>query len=370
MAYVRKRGSSYQITITFRPAPDMTAGQAEETAFRLADEFDMMCETDRISPEMTLSQFCERYLEIKKNVLAERTYKQYVVIINNLICKYMGSLKLNEVKIYHVQNLVNILSRSGVKPATIKRKLAVLQSVMKLAENLDLIESSPIKLNKLTMPKITRPKTEIFTNNETSEMLERLEKEPLQFRLAVQLAIITGARRGEITALKYSDFDFDNCTVTISRSAYKTAGEPVKTKAPKDNESRTIAITSEILHLVRMTKIINRADLNDWIFTDECNNLLNPQRLSTRFFSFLRKNGFKHKKFHALRHTSATLLLSGGVNIKQVQERLGHGNIKTTQIYIHCIPEADRTATDILRSMLIKSNNSVVDEEETIQNAG
>lgn len=270
MAYVRKRGSSYQITITFKPASDMTVEQAEETAFRLADEFDMMCETDRISPEMTLAPFCEMYLDIKKNVLAERTYRQYIVVINNLICKYMGNLKLNEVKIYHVQNLVNILSNSGIKPATIKRKLAVLQSVMKLAENLDLIDSSPIKLNKLTMPKITKPKTEIFTKNETSEMLERLEKEPMQFRLAVQLAIITGARRGEITALKYSDFDFDNCTVTVSRSAYKTTGEPVKTKSPKDNESRTIAVTAEILHLVRMSKIMNRADLNDWIFIDVC----------------------------------------------------------------------------------------------------
>lgn len=368
MAYVRKRGSSYQITVTFKSSPDMTAEQAEETAFRLADEFDMMCETDRISPEMTLEKFCGMYLEIKKNVLAERTYKQYISIINNLICKYMGKLKLSEIKIYHVQNLVNILSKSGIKPVTIKRKLAVLQSVMKLAENLDLISSSPVKLNKLTMPKITKPKTEIFTKNETSEMLEYLEKEPVQFRLAIQLAIITGARRGEITALKYSDFDFDNCTVTISRSAYKVTGEPVKTKAPKDNESRTIAITAEILHLVRMAKIMNGASLNDWIFTSESGNLINPQRISTAFFGFLKKNGFKHRKFHALRHTSATLLLSGGVNIKQVQERLGHGNIKTTQIYIHCIPEADRTATDILRSMLIKSNNPVA--EESMQNAG
>lgn len=370
MAYVRKRGNSYQITVTFRSSPNMTAEQAEETAFRLADEFDMMCESDRISPEMTLSQFCEMYLEIKKNVLAERTYTQYKAVINHLICKHMGHLRLNDVKTYHIQHFVNILSNSGVKPTTVKRKLAVLQSVMKLAENLDLISVSPVRLSKLTMPKITRPKTEIFTKNETSEMLEYLEKEPVQFRLAIQLAIITGARRGEIAALKYSDFDFDNCTVTISRSAYKLTGQPVKVKAPKDNESRTIAVTSEILNIVRMIKIMNGADWNDWIFTSESGSLINPQRLSVKFFSFLRKNGFKHRKFHALRHTSATLLLSGGVNIKQVQERLGHGNIKTTQIYIHCIPEADRTATDILRSMLIKSSNAVADAEESMQNAG
>lgn len=366
MAYVRKRGNSYQITITFKPAPEMTAKEAEETVFRLADNFDMMCETDRISPEMTLSQFCEMYLDIKKNVLAERTYTQYKAIINNLICNHMGKLKLNEIKTYHIQQFVNILNESGVKPATVKRKLAVLQSVMKLAENLDLIEISPVKVNKLTLQKPQKPQTEIFTREETSEILEKLDSEPAKFRLAVQTAIITGARRGEIAGLKYSDFDFINNTVTVSRSAYKVAGQPVRTKAPKDNESRKIAITSEILDLVRMVKLLSGAGENDFIFTEnEC--LINPQRISTAFFSFLKKNGLKHRKFHALRHTSATLLLAGGVNIKQVQNRLGHGNIKTTQIYIHCIPEADKTATDILRSMLIKSN--ATDESDQIQNA-
>ncbi len=64
-------------------------------------------------------------------------------------------------------------------------------------------------------------------------------------------------------------------------------------------------------------------------------------------------HGLKHRKFHSLRHTSATLLLYGGVNLKQVQARLGHGDISTTNKYLHCIQEADEQAAEVLDSMLI-----------------
>lgn len=65
------------------------------------------------------------------------------------------------------------------------------------------------------------------------------------------------------------------------------------------------------------------------------------------------KNHLKHRKLHSLRHTSATLLLYGGVNIKQVQERLGHGDITTTNKYLHYISEADEQAANVLQDMLI-----------------
>lgn len=87
---------------------------------------------------------------------------------------------------------------------------------------------------------------------------------------------------------------------------------------------------------------------------------MNPQTPTKWFSKFLNKNNLKHRKFHSLRHTSATLLLYGGVNIKQVQGRLGHGNIETTNKYLHYISEADEEASNVLQDMLIthKSNNT------------
>lgn len=75
----------------------------------------------------------------------------------------------------------------------------------------------------------------------------------------------------------------------------------------------------------------------------------------------------KHRKLHSLRHTSATLLLYGGVNIKQVQERLGHGDITTTNKYLHYIAEADEQVANVLHDMLItrKDNNNSDNERKT-----
>lgn len=96
---------------------------------------------------------------------------------------------------------------------------------------------------------------------------------------------------------------------------------------------------------------------------------MNPQTPTKQFSKFLKKNGLRHRKFHSLRHTSATLLLYGGVNLKQVQERLGHGDISTTNKYLHCLAEADEEAANVLQKMLITQTKRE-QEEDTKQKIG
>ena len=88
----------------------------------------------------------------------------------------------------------------------------------------------------------------------------------------------------------------------------------------------------------------------DWILTQWDGTMMHKQTPSARFRKFLKKHGLKVRKFHALRHTSATLLLYSGVNIRQVQSRLGHGNITTTQRYLHAIKDADEEAVNALHA--------------------
>ena len=74
---------------------------------------------------------------------------------------------------------------------------AVLQSIFKQAYKLEIITTNPAKAEKLTLPREVQPKIDIFSKAEAAEMLKCLESEPLAFQTLVQLAIITGARRGE-----------------------------------------------------------------------------------------------------------------------------------------------------------------------------
>lgn len=81
---------------------------------------------------------------------------------------------------------------------------------------------------------------------------------------------------------------------------------------------------------------------------------MNPQTPTKQFSKFLERHGLRHRKFHSLRHTSATLLLYAGVNIKQVQGRLGHGDIETTNKYLYVLEEADVEAAKALDIMLLQ----------------
>lgn len=95
----------------------------------------------------------------------------------------------------------------------------------------------------------------------------------------------------------------------------------------------------------------------NWVFTQWNGEMMNPMTPTKQFSKFLARNGLKHRKFHSLRHTSATLLLYAGVNIKQVQGRLGHGDIETTNKYLHLIEEADVEAVNKLDIMLLPKSD-------------
>lgn len=393
MASIRKRKNSYLIRVscgydtngkqivkymTWKPDKELTTKQAEKEVARQAAIFEEQCKNGVTGTHkgIKLVDFCTMYLDIKRNILAPRTYEYYNNLINNLIVPVLGNIKLSELKTTHIQQFIKYLqSNNNNSPATIKRKLAVLQSILKQAVKLDIIESSPAIAEKLTLPKVVTPKVEIFTKQEAAEMLSCLEDEPLQFQVLVNLAIMTGARLGELTGLKFSDIDYQTNKITIERSVYKVSGQPIRTKAPKDNDIRIIAVNNYCIDLIRLLKsekekqAIEQAEKwnnGNWLFTQRNGKIIYPQTLSKQFSEFLKKNGLKHRKFHSLRHTSATLLLYGGVNIKQVQERLGHGDISTTNKYLHCIAEADEEAANVLQNMLITKRNieTVVEDEE------
>lgn len=406
MPNITKRNDSYLIRVscgynvsgkkitrsmTWKPTQGMTAKQIEKELQKQSLQFEEKCKNGLISndPRLTLADFVPQYLEIVKSRLSPATYNYYERALNTQILPIIGHLKLCNIKPVHVQELINSLSRKpsqkhkrkdGTYPeadktisaATVRRYLTIIQSVLNQATKLEIIPTNPARAEKLTIPKTATPNVEIFTKQEAAEMLACLENEPLQFQVLIQIAIMTGARRGELCALKFSDVDFNTNRITIERAAIKLKGQPITTKPPKDYETRTITVAPYCIELLRelqaekdkeRERLGDKWQGGDWIFTQWNGEIMNPQTPTKWFSKFLDRNGLKHRKFHSLRHTSATLLLYGGVNIKQVQGRLGHGDIETTNKYLHYLSEADSESANVLQNMLIthKSNNADAD---------
>ena len=151
--------------------------------------------------------------------------------------------------------------------------------------------------------------------------------------------------------------------MTISRSAYKLKDEPVRTKAPKSGRARTVTLNAscvELLQRLKQQHLLEQMKLgtawkgDNWVFTQWDGSIMHTQTPSRQFDKFLKKNGIPHRKFHSLRHTSATLLLYNGTDLKTVQERLGHADFTTTNKYLHLVEQADADAVDSLEQLLEK----------------
>ena len=173
-----------------------------------------------------------------------------------------------------------------------------------------------------------------------------------------------------MAALKFSDFDYAGCRLTISRASIKVSGQPIQIKPPKDYEVRTVTVNEHCIELVKMLQAEHERERqrlgskwagDEWLFTQWNGEIMNPQTPTKQFDKFLKKHSLKHRKLHSLRHTSATLLLYGGINIRQVQQRLGHSELETTQKYLHYLSEADVEAVNVLTNMLEPKKDKVID---------
>ena len=358
--------------MTYIPEKGMSKRQIEAEVNRQAVLFEERCKGGEVADSnMKLRDFIPQYLETVSVTMSPTTLHLYEQVIENHIKPRLGNKKLTDIKPLHVQKFIKYLSElesksptndSGkLSATTIRRYLCVLQSIFRLAVKLDIIAVNPTSGAKLTLPKKVTPKIEIFTKAEAAEMLNCLQTEPLQFQTFIQLAIITGARRGELVALKFSDFDYEKCEVTISRAVIKVDGSDYQIKPPKDYEVRTVTVNEHCIELVKQLQAEQEKERerlgskwagDEWLFTKWNGEIMNVQTPTRQFSKFLERHGLKHRKLHSLRHTSATLLLYGGINIRQVQSRLGHSELETTQKYLHHLSEADVEAANVLTNML------------------
>ena len=316
------------------------------------------------------SDFCEIYLTAKKENISSTTFLLYETAIQRILIPKLGHLHLDEIKPFHVQELINFLAtpsgrvdKKGEKlaPATIRRYLTILQSIMTMAWKQEYIQSNPADTRRLEISKIVTPEVEAFSNEEIAEILKMAQLEPIHIHAVIATAIYTGARRGEIAGLKWEDVDFEKRTMYIRRSVVKLVGQEPEIKQPKTISSiRQMAIPQalcDVLQELKKEQDRKKALLGEkwheegFLFTDWCGHVMHPHTPTKQFDKFLKKYGFRHLKFHGLRHSSATYLLSNGCDIKTVSKRLGHTSIDTTNIYVHALAKTDKAAADCFDSI-------------------
>jgi integrase len=170
------------------------------------------------------------------------------------------------------------------------------------------------------------------------------------------LAIHTGMRQGELLALRWQDVDLENAVASVRRTLTRSGGKVVFAEPKTKKSRRSIRLTPQAVealraHLKRQLRDIeilgDRYQDQGLVFTTATGAPINPSNLRQRNFAqLLKRAGLPRIRFHDLRHTCATLLLSRGVHPKFVQELLGHATIAITlDTYSHVMPSmGDSTA--------------------------
>jgi integrase len=172
----------------------------------------------------------------------------------------------------------------------------------------------------------------------------------------IVLAAATGCRRGELLAVQWSDLDLETGLLEISKSLEQTkAGLRVKTT--KSEEPRHIAVPEWALQVLTQHRAEQDKDRalfgsayveNNLIFCQPGGQYYSPDREGARVSELMRKVGLQGVSLHSLRHSHASILLSKGVPISVVSERLGHADQNITlSIYSHALPADSRAAAKI-----------------------
>jgi len=270
---------------------------------------------------------------------------------------FLGSLKINKIKRNTYQNVLNTLHEKGYAHNTLTSIQAVANMIFKYALELDLIHQNPASLAK--MPKKQKTIEDIENTGEEVKFLEK--DELLEFLQAAKnhglyldyqmfsLLAYTGMRSGELLALKWSDINFEESTISITKTLYNPRnmiGEHELLTPKTESSIRVLSMDpflKKILqkHKVEQTKIklLTGKDYRDenFVIAKPSGNPELPQTIGYRMIRLLKKTSLnKIVTPHSLRHTTTSLLIEAGVGVKEIQEILGHSNIQTTMnIYAH-----------------------------------
>lgn len=180
----------------------------------------------------------------------------------------------------------------------------------------------------------------------------------------LHLAVITGARRGELCGLRWSDLDTKRAELLIQRSMYETTEREILEKDMKTHQARRIALDEGTMHELKRHRewMESRSefcgvelDAHAYLFSDHERGVepWRPDRVSLAFRRLCAELELPGIRFHDLRHFAATNLLSAGIDVRTVSSRLGHANASTTLgTYAHFVGAADRNAAEVLGNVI------------------
>lgn len=281
-------------------------------------------------------------------------------------------MKLSKIKPLHLLDFYKYLKENYRKKdgnplsdSTIIKYHKLLNVIFKTAVNWEIISNNPAE--KVKSAKAKKSKSDFYNEDEIKLLIHSLQVEPIKYKAAVMTTITAGLRLGELIGLKLDNIDFEKNTITIEKANQYLPDKGTFTKETNNESSnRTISVRESLIKILKKyqsEQIENQLKCGDlwegtgFIFTQWNGKTMHPDTPSKWFAKFIQKHGLRKITFHQLRHTSATMLINSGINVRVLSARLGHSNTSTTiNIYAHELKSVDKAAADKFEELFF--NNS------------
>ncbi|GHO75601.1 site-specific integrase [Ktedonobacter sp. SOSP1-85] len=305
-------------------------------------------------PQQTLDQFLKYWFEdVYRLAVRPSTYKNTHSLVYNYLIPGLGHVKLQKLTAQKIQTFYAQKMKEGVSAIRVRCIHGALHTALEHARRVKLVSVNVC--TDVQLPSRPKPRHMVLTPEQAALFLQKIRDHELE--ALVTLALTTGMRKGELIGLRWSDIDFDKGMLKVSRAVVYVNNVGFVEGEPKTEASKRIimlpafvlsALSAHHMNLIEKSLDVGKVWVDhDLVFPNDKGDFLMPSALFRRFRKLLKQVGLPDMRFHDLRHSAATLLLSMGVQLKVIQELLGHSSIEiTADIYAHVLPPTHKEAMD------------------------
>lgn len=272
------------------------------------------------------------------------TLRNYRSICRVHIVPALGEIALRALKPIQIKTAF-LGWKKTLKPSSLNAVAIVLKSALSHAEKFDYVAVSPMRKLKGELPTGKPPEAQIVA----PEAITQLMQDDSVYALAVMIAVAGGLRRGEVCGLQWRDVDLDKGTIRVERQLLPTG----EFGAPKSEKgARKIRLPEQAMQRLQAQRKALAEQLLAYgirkLPIEEMAVVCRVTGVPIKPDSLTHWCNRKGIKFHNLRHTHISTLLSGGASIAAVSRRAGHSNVATTlQAYAHVLENEDDLAAEI-----------------------
>lgn len=303
----------------------------------------------RKNNSMTFTELAQLFIDkYATDNLSPTTLRDYKNRLNKYICEEIGMIRITKLKRIQIQELANKLVKEyNLSSKTAKNDIALISSILSKGIEWDYLDYNVA--DKISIPKNLekqKKKVVLYSYDEVKIFLEKLEQlEDKELQIAIYTSFYTGARRGEVMALTFKDFNFKKCSIDLNKNKVTVKGG-TEEKDIKTGKNRLFYVPKNYINKIQeYYKQLGSPEKETKLFN------MHPDTFSKSFKDFLSSNNLRDINLKDLRALNESILVNKGLDVVSVAKRLGHLPSTATNYYLDQIPEEDKKASEILENL-------------------